>query len=100
LPPISACLKKILLVRFSSIGDIVLTTPVIRCLKLQLPEVEIHYLTKESFSGILVENPYLEKVWTYKQSLDEVLPLLKAENFDFIADFELFLANRTQHFTN
>jgi len=40
--------KKILVIRFSSIGDIVLTTPVIRCLKKQL-NVEVHYLTKTSF---------------------------------------------------
>ena len=39
---------KILVIRFSSIGDIVLTTPIVRALKQQLKNVEIHYLTKKS----------------------------------------------------
>jgi hypothetical protein len=37
---------KILVIRFSSIGDIVLTTPIVRCLKQQLPHAQIHFLTK------------------------------------------------------
>ena len=39
---------KFLIIRFSSIGDIVLTTPVIRCLRKKLPDAGIHYLTKQS----------------------------------------------------
>ena len=53
---------KILVVRFSSIGDIVLTTPVARCLKKQL-NVELHYLTKAIYTSILSENIYLDKVY-------------------------------------
>ncbi|MEO1624563.1 MAG: glycosyl transferase, partial [Bacteroidota bacterium] len=44
---------KILIVRFSSIGDIVLTTPVARCLKTQLG-AEVHFLTKEGYADLLV----------------------------------------------
>ena len=48
---------KILIIRFSSIGDIVLTTPVIRNIKQQLNEgdVEVHYLTKKSYVSLLKE---------------------------------------------
>jgi ADP-heptose:LPS heptosyltransferase len=79
-------LKKILIIRFSSIGDIVLTTPVIRCLKQQRPEIEIHYLTKNSFKSILENNPYLSKVHTIEKEAKEVIGILKKENFDFIID--------------
>ncbi len=79
-------MKKILIIRFSSIGDIVLTTPVIRCLKTQLPDAEIHYLTKAQNHLLLNENPYLSKIWLYEKNFKELLPLLKAENFDFIVD--------------
>jgi len=79
-------LKKILIIRFSSIGDIVLTTPVIRCLKTQLPDAEIHYLTKTHNHLLLKENPYLSKLWLYEKNFKELLPHLKAENFDFIVD--------------
>lgn len=37
---------KILVIRFSSIGDIVLTSPIIRCVKKQIANAEVHYLTK------------------------------------------------------
>lgn len=76
---------KILLLRFSSIGDIVLTTPVIRCLKKQTG-AEIHFLTKKAFQKILEPNPHLDRVWTFEKTVREVLPDLKKENFDFVAD--------------
>lgn len=79
-------LKKILIIRFSSIGDIVLTTPVIRCLKQQLPDVEVHYLTKKGFRGILENNPYITKVHTIEKDVKEVLPELKEIDFDFVID--------------
>ncbi len=79
-------MKKILIIRFSSIGDIVLTTPVIRCLKNQLPGCEIHYLTKKSFKGILENNPYIAKVHSFEKKIQEVIPQLKEEQFDFIVD--------------
>ena len=53
---------KILVVRFSSIGDIVLTTPVIRCLKEQVEgDVEIHFLTKQQYKSVVANNPYISK---------------------------------------
>ena len=77
---------KILIVRFSSIGDIVLTTPVLRGLKEQLKDVEIHYLTKTKFSALLENNPRIDKLWTIEKSIDEILDELKTENFDQIID--------------
>lgn len=77
---------KILLLRFSSIGDIVLTTPVIRCLKQQLPSAELHYLTKENFKNILSGNPYIDKIYTFSKSTDEVKSVLKKEKYDLIID--------------
>lgn len=79
-------MKKVLIVRFSSIGDIVLTTPIIRCLKLQRPELEIHFLTKNSFASILENNPYVDKVFSITKSTSEILPQLKNEGYDFIVD--------------
>jgi len=79
-------LKKILIIRFSSIGDIVLTTPVIRCIKEQLPGVELHYLTKEEYKPLLLNNPYIDKIHTIKKDLKEILPDLKKEKFDYIID--------------
>jgi ADP-heptose:LPS heptosyltransferase len=77
---------KVLIIRFSSIGDIVLTTPVIRCVKQQLPNVEVHYLTKYSFRSIIHANPYVDKVHLLDEDLPAIIERLKAENFDYIID--------------
>jgi ADP-heptose:LPS heptosyltransferase len=79
-------LKKVLIIRFSSIGDIVLTSPVIRCLKSQSPETEVHYLTKKQNYPLLKANPYLSKIWLYDQNFSELVPLLQSEDFSFIID--------------
>ena len=71
-------MKKILIIRFSSIGDIVLTTPVIRCLKEQAGAT-IHFLTKHPYLPLMETNPYLDKVFTIEKKVGEVLPKLKAE---------------------
>src|SRR5687767_7788709 len=77
---------KILIIRFSSIGDIVLTTPVIRCLKKQMPDAEIHYFTKASFRAVLEANPYIDKLHYLQDDLDAAIALLQQENFDYVID--------------
>jgi ADP-heptose:LPS heptosyltransferase len=76
---------KILIIRFSSIGDIVLTTPVIRCLK-QQTGAEIHYLTKKSFEKILLSNPHIDRVFSIEKEVSEVIKNLKSMNYDYIID--------------
>ncbi len=77
---------KILVIRFSSIGDIVLTTPVVRCLKQQLEHAEVHYLTKAAFKPILEANPYIDRLHLLHDELNEVLDDLKKEHFDVVID--------------
>lgn len=78
---------KILIIRFSSIGDIVLTTPVIRCLKQQLDgESEIHFLTKSSFLSLLEANPYLSRIHTITSDVSEVKETLQNIGFDYVVD--------------
>lgn len=77
---------KILIIRFSSIGDIVLTSPVVRCLHEQVKDSEIHFLTKKAFAEILEPNPHIYKVYTIQKRVSEVMPQLKAENYDYIVD--------------
>ncbi|MBL7710884.1 MAG: glycosyltransferase family 9 protein [Chitinophagaceae bacterium] len=77
---------KVLIIRFSSIGDIVLTTPVVRCLKQQQPGLELHYLTKKSFAPVLEANPYIDKLHLLEDNLQAVTDTLKAESFDYVID--------------
>src|SRR6476660_5590464 len=77
---------KFLIIRFSSIGDIVLTTPVIRCLKQQVPHAEIHFLTKESFHPVVEHNPNIDKIHVLAHSWDLMIHELKLEEYDHVID--------------
>jgi ADP-heptose:LPS heptosyltransferase len=77
---------KILIIRFSSIGDVVLTSPVIRCCKQQLKNAEIHFIVKASFKNTLEHNPNVDKLITFEKDFKEVLPQLKKENYDHVID--------------
>lgn len=77
---------KVLFIRLSSIGDIVLTTPAVRCLKQQMPQVELHYLVKPEFAAIFDANPYIDRLWTLAPRLSDTLQQLRAEQYDYIID--------------
>lgn len=55
-------------------------------MKEQRPEIEIHFLTKKIFKGLVENNPYLSKIYTIEKDVKEVISELKKENFDFIID--------------
>ncbi|MFP4091295.1 MAG: glycosyltransferase family 9 protein [Cyclobacteriaceae bacterium] len=76
---------KILILRFSSIGDIVLTTPVPRTLKVQL-DAEVHYATMKKYQMVLSSNPYIDKLHLLEDKLSDLVKRLKAEKFDYIID--------------
>ena len=88
------CLKKILVIRFSSIGDIVLTTPVLRCVKAKFPNAEIHFLTKKSFESVIASNPNVSKVITIDKEVGEVADVLKAEQYDYVIDLHKNIRSR------
>jgi len=77
---------KYLVIRFSSIGDIVLTTPVVRHLKQQVEGAEVHYLTKKSYTSLLESNPYIDRVHAYDGNIRSCIRILKEESFDYIID--------------
>ncbi|MBR3286839.1 MAG: glycosyltransferase family 9 protein [Bacteroidales bacterium] len=79
-------MSKFLIIRFSSIGDIVLTTPVVRCLKQQVRGAEVHYLTKPSYRKILENNPYIDRLHLLSDDFGTTVEALKAERFDYIID--------------
>jgi len=77
---------KILVVRFSSIGDIVLTSSVVRCIKQQLQNTQIHFLTKDHFKTLYEANPYVDKIFGLSDNWDSLLKELKTENYDYVID--------------
>lgn len=79
-------MTRYLIIRFSSIGDIILTTPVPRCLKKQHPQAEIHFLTKPQFAGLLNNNPYIDKVLTLKPKLSDTIKEIRQGGYSCIID--------------
>lgn len=78
---------KFLVIRFSSIGDIVLTTPLVRALREKIkPQPEIHFLTKRAYGDVLAHNPHIDRIHTIEKSTAEVTDELRSIEFDYIID--------------
>jgi heptosyltransferase-2 len=85
---------KILLIRFSSIGDIVLTSPVSRILKTQVPGIIVHYLTRKKFKSLLEFDPFIDQIHLFDENLGFIINELKKEKFDLILDLHNNLRSR------
>jgi len=83
-PPI----QRILIIRFSSIGDIVLTTPIIRNLKKKYPEAELHFLIKKNFRTVIAGNPHIDVIHELDQDLNAVIHQLRNIHFDYVIDLQ------------
>ena len=88
---------KFLIIRFSSIGDIVLTSPVVRCLREQTG-AEIHFLTKRNFVPIVEENPHISRVFSFEKNISEVITDLKSMGYDAVIDLHNNLRSRRAMF--
>lgn len=55
--------KKILLVRFSSFGDVLQTLSVVDAIKKFWPDAEIHWITRSEFLPLIENHPALFKAW-------------------------------------
>lgn len=77
--------KKILIIRLSSMGDIVLTTPIIRALKTAFPNCQIDFLLKAKFESVLSANPYIDNLLLFSD-MGSAKKMLKQNNYDYIID--------------
>jgi len=83
---------KLLILRFSSIGDIVLTTPVIRVLA--NAGHQVHFVTKSKFKTVLENNPHIAKLYTFDKEITEIDYELRNEDYDYIIDLHSNLRTR------
>lgn len=86
--------QRILIIRFSSIGDIVLTSPVIRILRNRFPDADIRFVTKRQYRELVESNPYLSGQFYLKDSLNTLAKELKAFNPELVIDLHHNLRTR------
>ena len=84
--------RNILFLRYDRIGDMVITTPVFRELKLAYPEINISVLASKLNRGVLVNNPYVDRIYTNHKNnflgdLPTILKLRKMK-FDVCVEFD------------
>ena len=81
-------LKKALIIRFGSLGDVILTTPVTRAIKEKYNDCEVHVLVKEEFAEVFKDSPYVDKIikfdirkgLSFLESFKELIKLCKEIN--------------------
>lgn len=67
-------------------GDVLLTTPAVRCLKTANPECEIHFLTKKSYAPLLENNPNVDRIICFEGDLSATIGQLWPMNYSGIVD--------------
>lgn len=90
-----------MIIRLSSIGDVVLTTPVIRCVKQQIPNAEVHFITKKNFRIVIENNPFVDHIIQIEKDVKEVETQLRNEEYDVVIDLHKNWRSHTiKHLTN
>ncbi|MBI3194918.1 MAG: lipopolysaccharide heptosyltransferase II [Ignavibacteriae bacterium] len=91
-------MNKILIIRFSSLGDIVLTSPLVRSLRAQFPFAQIDFLVKEAYADLVKFNPNLSSVIEMRRDdwdeLQTVVNQVQAEKYDLLVDLHNSLRSR------
>lgn len=78
--------KKILVIRLSSFGDIVLTFPFLKQVKAIFPQSTVYFLTKNSYRGLVELCPYIDRIITFNNDYSDTISLLRKLKFDYIFD--------------
>ena len=92
-------MKKILIIRMSSIGDIVLATSFLKSVKQKYPDGEIHFLIKKEFSELVKNHPSIDKLISFDKKLGfrelfRMGKFLRNNNYDIIFDIHSVFRTR------
>lgn len=79
---------KFLIIRFSPFGEIVLASPLLRCLRKVFPEAVIHFLTDDACRAAIEFNPHINKLHVFAHSQELMIEELKTEEYDRIIDLQ------------
>lgn len=88
--------ERLLIIRFSAIGDVIMTTALIRQLKQSFPEAQIDFLVKSAYIELLQNNPHLNTVYGYEsvRQQEQLIQRLKKNRYDGLIDLQSSLRSR------
>jgi lipopolysaccharide heptosyltransferase II len=88
--------RRILLIRLSSLGDILLTTPILRLLREHCPQAKIDFLVKAAYQDLLRAHPCINRLILFnaQQSLWHTLRRLRQTRYDVVLDLHRTLRSR------
>lgn len=84
-------IKKILIIRLSSIGDILLTSPLVRSIKKKYPAIQLDFLLREEFNELVQNNPYIDVIHNYRRDESKNNSLtksLQSNDYDLVIDLQ------------
>jgi heptosyltransferase-2 len=84
-------LNRILIIRLSSLGDILLTTPFIRAIKTQFPNIKIDMLIREEYADVIKLNPYMDRKFLFKnnyKSYSDLIEQLRNNSYELVIDLQ------------
>ncbi len=92
-------IRKVLILRFSSLGDIIMTTAAVRALRKQFPQAEIDMIVREDFLDLVRFNPHLTKAIGFPRAggvngLRKLVSAIRAREYDVIYDAHRSLRTR------
>lgn len=90
-------INRILIIRLSSLGDILLTTPLIRAIKRENPAIQIDFLLRIEYRDLLIKNPNINELLLFSRNDFENLNLVKSlrnKNYELIIDLQNNLRSR------
>jgi ADP-heptose:LPS heptosyltransferase len=85
---------KVLVITGESIGEVIFATPVIRALKVQLDDVEVHALVEAESSFLLDENPYIDQIHYPETTFWRTSFKLRREKFDLVVNLRTDLRSK------
>lgn len=81
--------EKILVIRLSSLGDVLLTYPLLSVLRKRNPQAEIHFVVKKQFLDAIKFNPFVDQVYSYdKDDLKELKSQIKKNKYNIVIDLQ------------
>ncbi len=86
-------ISKILIIRFSSIGDIILASPLIRSVKLTYPDAQIDFIVRKEYAELVKFNPYLSNIIEFDsdkryKGMQEITAKINTNAYSIILDIQ------------